>query len=505
MHIFSICFFIFITIFAQSAPIPFVDENDLTNSRRAMIQTHTGFDQTEIHAVLPRLKKFRLKIQKIENEELVGPEFFIDPALEERDPTKTLHQKINIFHIDHLQPKSEYHLELIEVGTTSLLTTDRRRFRTLDPSKNDVTFTAASCLCDEDRYNETKAPIWTQKRLTKPDFMFLLGDITYVDSFDVVNKPEITTQDIWQRYFDSFLDNPMTREYRMTPILSTWDDHDSSNNANKYTTTLKESLRVFNLIYGGRSIPNIIENGHDGTYKWLTYGNTNFAFLDARTFREKYDTDETGPQRYGHLGQIQEEWLFKKLEANHKPLVLIKGDMWGSSLITEDQPQTGTVKRITESFFSDHPFNYAEFMKRLQVLPIPYIFISGDIHRAQFIKHGPQQKGARWNPFVTAEWTTSPLYSFRYNPDDPEAPPWPDVDRYAHKNIYNFGLFKVQPGKTEVKFSAQIKGDGRKNKDGSDRDWRTLAEPVLTDSLILKAHYPIISRSQNLSCIHFYK
>lgn len=488
--------FILSSTLIKAAPIAAVDENNWLHNRKAMIQTHTGYNQTEIHAVLPRLKTFRLKIQKIENENLIGPEIFIEPAIEATDPQKVLHHKIDIFHIDNLDPNSEYHLELMERSNADELIADRRRFKTWDPKKINPQFTAASCLCDEDRYNATKLPIWTQKRLTNPDFTMLLGDITYVDSFDFVSKPQITILDIYQRYFDSFLDNPGARHYRLTPIISTWDDHDTSNNSNKYSALLKESLTLFNILYGGRTIPGVIENGHDGTYKWLSYGQVDFAVFDARTFREKFDTVENPAQRFGHLGQQQEEWFFTKASQSKNPLVLVKGDMWGSELITETRPD-GTIKRITESFYSDHPLNYVEFMKRLQSLPNPYVFISGDIHRAQFIRHGPLQTGPRWNPYVTAEWTTSPLYSFRYNPDDEDKAPWFDKDRYAHKNIFNFGLFKITSdsgeGKTGsekvVKFEVEIRGDGTKQKDGTKGDWTLPAEPALKDTLILKTKY----------------
>lgn len=487
----------FISLSANAETVPPVDENDFIHQRHSMIQTHTGFNQTEIHAVLPRLKTYRLKIQKISNEELVGDVIFIDPTIEARDPQKLLMKKVNIFHIDNLEPNTEYHLELVEKGSTEeIFSGDRRRFKTLDPKKSDVRYTAASCMCDEIRYNDTKLPIWTQKRLTDPDFMMLLGDITYVDSFDVVNKQEITLLNIWQRYLDSFTDSPGTKMYRMRPVISTWDDHDSYNNADKYSPILKDALGLFNLLYGGRSIPGVIENGHDGTYKWFTYAGVEFVFLDARTFREKFDTPELS-NRYGHLGETQEEWFFKKAATTKNLLVLIKGDMFGSETIMAER--FTEVKRITESFYGDHPLNYKYFISRLQTLKNPYVFITGDIHRASFIRHGPEQTGPRYNPFKTAEWITSPLYSYRYNAGNEDDPGWADKDRYATKNLYNFGLFSItkQPGGYKV--DVQIKGSGTKNKDGTKGDWTKPAAPVLVDTLELKS-----SNSYN-SCQHFYR
>lgn len=488
--------------------VPYVDENDPFHTRRTIFQTHTGFTQTEFHGILPRLKVFRIKVQKIQNDELVGPEIQLDPALEVRDPKGVLHNKLVIFHLDNLEPNTEYYVKLLEVSQdrknpnrefSEDLVTDTRIAKTLDPNKVDVQFTAASCLCDEDRYNDIKFPIWTQKRLTKPDFATLIGDITYVDSFDFVRKPDITVLDIWQRHFASALDNPMGRMYRMIPLISTWDDHDSSNNSNKYTPTLAESLALFNLIYGGRTIPGVIENG-PGTSKWFKYGKTDFAFLDGRTFREKFDTPETGPQRYGNIGKEQEDWFFEKAYKTSNLILILKGEMMGSETITEVIPETGKVKRITESWHGDHPLSFKEFSTRLQALPNPTAYITGDIHRAQFIRVGPSQTGARWNPYPTAEWTVSPLYSYRYNAQDPDAPPWPDKDRYAHKNIYNFGLFKITHGKDTVKIDVEVRGDGRKNPDGSNNDWRTLAKPYLTDSLVLKNAYT----NPNRFCSGFY-
>jgi hypothetical protein len=480
------------TCAAFAEPVPLIDENDLLHTRKSMIQTHTGYNQTEIHAVLPRLKRYRLKIQKISNDELVGDSFIIDPTIEAKDPSGISHQKINVFHIDNLEPNTEYHLELLERGNTEESSSgDLRRFKTLDPNKKDVKFTAASCLCDEPVYNDTKIPIWTQKRLTNPDLIFLLGDITYVDSFDVVNKPDITSNDIWQRYVNSFIDSPGTKMYRLIPTISTWDDHDSSNNANQHTPTLRESLALFNLIYGGRSIPGVIENGVDGTYKWVTYGNVEFSLFDSRTFREKYDTPEI-KTRYGHFGQTQEEWFFERASKTKKPLILIKGDMWGSPLITDFKPN-GEKKRITESFYGDHEYNYFEFNKRLQTLENPVVYISGDIHRAQFIRHGPNQSVSRFNRYETTEWTTSPLYSYRYNAHDEDTPGWEDKDRYAHKNIYNFAAFSVKSIAEKIVFNVEIRGNGKKNKDGSPADWTRLAPPVLVDTLVLNSRNPVNS------------
>ena len=495
LFLFTSIFFIFTS--AHAEPVPYVDENEIIHQRHSMLQTHTGYNQTEIHAVLPRLKKYRIKVQKIVNEVLVGDVTFLDPAIEAKDPQGLLLKKVNVFHIDNLEPNSEYHLELVEKGNeTETFSGDRRRFRTLDPNKSDIRYTAASCLCDEVRYNDTKLPIWTQKRLTNPDFMMLLGDATYVDSFDVVNKTEITTLNIWQRYLDSFTDNQGTKMYRLKPVISTWDDHDAFNNSDKYTPILKDALSMFNLLYGGRTLPGIIENGHDGTYKWFTYAGVDFAFLDARTFREKFDTPEVS-HRYGHLGDIQEEWFFKKAGASKNLLVIAKGDMFGSETITATGAD-GAIKRITESFYGDHPLNYKEFMYRLKTLPNPYVFITGDIHRASFIRHGPEQSGARNNPFVTSEWITSPLYSYRYNADDENAPGWDDKDRYATKNIYNFGVFSISKSVSGFKIDVEIKGPGTKNKDGSKADWTKPAPAVLTDSLVLKTAYP------RTSCELFY-
>lgn len=134
--LFSVCLII---TSAHAEPVPYVDENEIIHQRHSMIQTHTGYNQTEIHAVLPRLKKYRIKVQKIVNEQLVGDVIYLEPAIEAKDPQGLLLKKVNVFHIDNLEPNSEYHLELVEKGNeTETFSGDRRRFRTLDPNKSDV-------------------------------------------------------------------------------------------------------------------------------------------------------------------------------------------------------------------------------------------------------------------------------------------------------------------------------------------------------------------------------
>lgn len=509
--------YLLLSLFVLSAhslaePVPYVDENDILHKRHSLKQTHTGPNQTEIHAVLPRMKKYRLKIQKIENEQLVGEPVFIEPFSERPREDEMfrgiklkdlLMNKSNTFHIDNLDPNSEYHLELLEKGNSGESPSgDTRRFRTLDPKKMGVNFTVASCACDEVRYNDVKLPMWTQKRLTKPDLMIWTGDGTYVDSFDVVIKPDITELMVWQRYLDNFQDSPGNKFYRMIPEIGTWDDHDSSNNANKNTPTLKLSLELFNMLYGGRTIPGVIENGHDGTYKWLTYGGFDFMLFDARTFREPYETPEFPSQRGYHFGMTQEDFYFTRAAKSRNFQFLIKGDMFGNPLVTETKPN-GESKRIIESMHADHPVDYAGFMERLRTLDVLFAQVVGDIHRAQFIRLGPNQTGPRYNDQLTSEWIFSPFYSFLFNPADKHTPSWPDKDRYGHINTYNFGFVSAKvTGKNLVTIDVRVQGDGKTDMKGLPRDWQTLAEPLLTDRLINR-----ISKSnfQNSTCLSYYR
>ena len=98
----------------HAEPVPYVDENDFIHQRHSMIQTHTGYNQTEIHAVLPRLKKYRIKVQKIVNEQLVGDVIYLEPAIEAKDPQGLLLKKVNVFHIDNLEPNSAEIVDALE-------------------------------------------------------------------------------------------------------------------------------------------------------------------------------------------------------------------------------------------------------------------------------------------------------------------------------------------------------------------------------------------------------
>lgn len=427
----------------------------------AVYQTSTSDSEVHLNAILPRLKDYTMRARPILENGAFGD--WIDSALlrVEQDPDKRLHDKVMRFQFKGLSPQVKYHLEIWEKSKYGTKMVEQRYFHTMDPKPRKMNVGVFSCMCDEQEYRRPRTLLWPMAEAQKFDALFLLGDMTYVDSVNSVPRDNVTAHDVWQRTVDSAKTLPLGRFQTLVPIAVTWDDHDAGvDNANKDFAMVKEALRATSAIYSGDSIPGTVENGEGGLQKYVKWAGAHYFLLDNRSFRTSHKDDHP----YGHFGESQETWLFNHLKniGNSGPVFLMNGDMWGSPTIQKPGAEGKPPRRLTESFFGDHPTNYNSFMNKLNALNVNYTLFSGDIHFSQIIEHGPEAMGSsRYAPFQTYEITSSPMSSIIFKPTGSEPEFWADAQRVVAYRDYNFVSFQYEwlDAKKALKFEARSHGE----------------------------------------------
>lgn len=418
------------------------EDIDLSNGHYPMIYVSTSETEAHFNVLVPRNKTYHFRAKGILGETVEGPI---------QDQQGLLHDHVLKVKFTGLTAATEYQLEISDVSKYGEEIVDRRVFSTFDHSRTDLTFAAGSCMSDEMRYEDARQKIAANMLRQNPDVILLDGDQVYVDAFDYVARHKVTELDVWMRYFRSFQVNPLFRSKRLVPTLTAWDDHDTGiDNGNMHTPTIAEARRAFQSLFGAPEIAGIAENGKNGLYRIVSIRGQNFVLLDNRSFRDEPDPNN----RYGHIGKEQEEWLLEQLKSKKGFFWLVIGDMWGGKTETQVQ-KDGSVRRLTEGFYGDHPKQYTELMKAIHETGVPYGLISGDIHSTQIIEHGPEhRKTTRFAPFNTVEITSSPMFSFIFRERPGEEPLWKDPQRIAGIKEYNFVVVRTGAAPNGLDFAA---------------------------------------------------
>ncbi len=403
-------------------------------------QGSTSDTETFLTATVPRLKNYVFKATPKNAKPDAPAEEIIGEAVSilQTGDNGELHKKRIKIHFKGLAPNVEYKLLMAETSDRFPdKIVDTRFFQTLDTKPRPLRFTTVSCMCDETIYENVRAATWEAAMKLDPEFFLMMGDQTYMDSFDFLIRGKATPLDMWQRALSSFENNPLFLMTRLRPSFATWDDHDTGiDNGNKDTPSLAKAKEIHLALYGADSIPGVVETIDGEIYHKLNIAGQNFFLLDNRSFRS---SDSNDP--FGQYGQKQQEWLFKQIENAVGPIHLVDGGMWGSPSVLK--PGSDGKLKLTESFFGDHPENYKLFMAQLFEKAKSAIALhSGDIHASQIIMHGPEFKGtSRYSPFRFFEYTSSPMHSivFPAKPGEPEQ--WPDAQRLVGTKNYSFISF----------------------------------------------------------------
>lgn len=443
-----VTFFFSINGVSQTHSAPVATEVDISEVHIPMLQGSTSDSQLNLNVLISRLVEPRFELYIAGNTQPAA----LGEIVEVIKPLEgTLHQKVLKVRFTGLQANQEYSLKVFKGTGSSLL--DERIVKTIETKEvsdkatnKPVKAIAASCFCDEDKFSEVKKISITKMLQENPDLLIFMGDQTYIDSFEFVERGKATNYDIWQRVFRSFAFNPITRSKRLVPAIVTWDDHDTGiDNGDKKTPTLDEARKAFQALYGSYDIPGYVENGQNGVQRIFSFRGITFVMMDNRSYRENGNTQD----RYAHFGQEQEEWVLRRVKELGQPVVLANGDLWGQPSVYKTNPD-GTQKKISDGIFSDHPVQYANFMQKLAQTQLPMVFLSGDVHFSEITSMGPQWKGtSREFPFATAEITASPAYSILMPPREGEPAFWNNNQRLTAFRDYGFSAVTFSSTKNE--------------------------------------------------------
>lgn len=412
------------------------EPNEISFGHYPMILVNADETTAHFNLLVPQNKNYELRLRPAGRTDLFFTKGNII-AKGIRDPGNLLHQSVLKISFEDLIPNSNYELQLVEVSRFGELIVDERKFSTFNQKGRGLKFVTGSCMSDEIAYEKPRRGITAEILKQSPEVIFLTGDEVYVDAFDYVDRSKVTDTDVWIRYYRSFETNPLFRSQTLIPTISTWDDHDTGvDNANRHTRTIVEARRAFLSLFGDVETSDGGNGGihAESVHRIVTLRGQNFILLDNRSFREAPDPTS----RFGHLGQMQEEWLLEKMKTTPGFFWLIAGGVWGAETFAETKPD-GFVKRLTEGFHGDHPLQYRMLMEKIHELNVPYALISGDIHVSQIVEHSPRFINTpRYSPFPTLEITASPMFSFIF-PTPPGQPSlWPDPHRITGIRNYNF-------------------------------------------------------------------
>lgn len=434
-------------------------EVDISEVHIPMLQGSTSDTEINLNALVSRLVEPRFELYLPGQNQAVA----IGQIVETIKPLDgMLHQKALKVRFTGLQANQEYTLKVFKGTGTSII--DERTTRTFEskesqaaPTVKPVKAIATSCFCDEDKFSEVKKISITKMLQENPDLLIFMGDQTYIDSFDFVERGKATTYDVWQRVFRSFAFNPITRSKKLIPAIVTWDDHDTGiDNGDKNTPTIDEARKAFQALYGSYDIPGVVENGK-GVQRILSYRGVTFVMMDNRSYRD----NSASQDRYGHFGQEQEEWVLRRIKELGQPVVLASGDLWSQEAVYKNNPD-GTVKKISDGMFSDHPVQFQNFKMKLAQTQLPVVFLSGDVHFSEVTAMGPEWKGtSREFPYATSEITASPAYSILMFPRDGEPAFWKNPQRLTSFRDYGFAsiTFNSKQGENnQPKLSYSVDG-----------------------------------------------
>lgn len=417
---------------------PFVELAKYSFGNYPILQTATSETEAQFNALVPRLKNYEMRAIPLladgkEGEPIVAK--VVSDSVQ--DPQRLLHDKAMRFQIQGLNPKIQYRLELHEVSKYNTRIVEQRLFRTMILAERALRFATISCMSDEKEFAEPRDILWKKVAKAALDVVFLLGDMTYVDSFNSVARDKVTPFDIWMRTFDSFKALPLAYHQNLTPVQFTWDDHDAGvDNANKDFPHIKEAAKAIHAVYGGESIEGVVEYSQEGLYKYAKLAGHHFFLFDNRSFRTSENVLD------GEFGSKQKAWFFDHLGriGDSGPVYMMSGTMWGSPTIMKSLAN-GQQKRMTESMYGDHPLDYKDMFGRLnyEYTNVTYMLFSGDIHFSQVVEHGRQERNSgRLAPFTTWDVTSSPIHSFLFAPKKGEAEFWADPQRLVGRRDYNF-------------------------------------------------------------------
>ena len=254
----------------------------------------------------------------------------------------------------------------------------------------------------------------------KPQFMLWMGDNTYLREAD------------WDSRFGIYDRHQHTRSFApLQPLLpaihhyATWDDHDYGPNNSDGAYAMKDVARqAFVDFWANPNWNTAGDGGISGTFEWH---DVQFFLLDNRWVRTANNRVTGEPQVFGEQ-QIQ--WLINAMKGSYAPFKFV---------VTAGVFLDPT--RDHEAHINLAPGERERLLSLIAKERIPgVIFLNGDIHRGQMVKH------ERPRHYPLYEWTVSPLTAGVYKPRQDTLKTWQDDSMLAERH---FGMAEVSGPRTD--------------------------------------------------------
>jgi alkaline phosphatase D len=356
----------------------------------SIVQGPTSDTTTTINMFVPKLKKYIFEVVDTANNSYRVENYF---RLEGPN-----HWHVVKLRVSGLTPGVQYTLSVFDSGKSKQLI-DRRSFSSLDISKSTPRFGFLSCMADDFRFDDIIDPMWNRLKDQNVDFLFLSGDLVYVDSFETVERDKASEFDIWQRYVDGLKRIPVYHWSNLKPIFATWDDHDyGTNDGDRDFVGRSSADKLFHALFFGDEIDNIWTLGPKGTSGLFKAFGQKFFLMDDRSFRQP-NKNQAIKEPYGHWGEEQHHWLMKNLGEDKTPAWIFNGNQFFR----------GAPDKVTfvESLQYNHPAEFKNFCEGLKKISAPVVFASGDVHLSELMKISPEMIG-----YQSYEITSSSMHSF---------------------------------------------------------------------------------------------
>lgn len=305
-----------------------------------------------------------------------GQENDIAPTISESVPLEGTSYTVRHIRFEGLNLRTEYELFVTRSDETfakASAIVDRRFFRTLDTQKPRGKVSLMSCMYDQIcRLGEPSVYDSFEDEGNRPDAIFVLGDVAYLDRNGILSGYNInpSESEMNVRFLNTRQRVPLYFLKRLIPIFSIWDDHDAGgNNCRGDSCFIEVAKKVYRNFMSNDPIEGVLKPASADSLGFsLNLFGHKWIFLDARTFRGGADQD------YASFGLNQETFLIEEMESSTP----------GQMVFVFSGPQFFGDHTKKESYSYDFPKDFARFLRKISQVAkekdLRLVLGSGDVH-----------------------------------------------------------------------------------------------------------------------------
>ena len=313
-----------------------------------------------------------------------------------------------------------------------------------------------------------------------PDFAIFNGDAIYGDGDCPVKGPEAgwvnipgdfpgiadpavdwtnvaAVRDVYLRHWRYNRADPFTQSFlRSTPMIAQWDDHEVINDFGApwtyWNSANKDRAGYPNIVNAGRdtffAYSPVARNGteRDRVYRSFRWGRDLEVFvLDARSYRDRNDTPDTGPEPKVMLGPEQIAWLVDGIARSTATWKIVSSDVPLSiptGSLTFGRDAWGRLSTDPPTGFRSELLGILSQLDRINAKNV--VFVATDVHYATNLAYAVDADGDG-DLLTLHEIVRGPLNAVKNPPKDatqldPSAHP---TVLYAEGGLFNFGFVTV--------------------------------------------------------------